>query len=446
MRAKLGIGPDGKVVLPQREAEALGLAAGDDVELRIARGSFALIAGANRSGQAYFGGSISALSAPEALYYAFTSLKTGVMLFAFGSEEDRKTAAANAKELRRKSIYFRDGQVVFASSSDPSDRLGAVLIRSELVAREDIERCGRLVQSGRPLGQALVDEGVLSAGQLYNGMVLQVREIVLAACLETEGEFTFLEGPFDERNAVRLQERTRDLLLEGMRRIDEFERLTTEWVPDRRALPRPTGATVEGLSAAEQYLLEKVDGIRSVRQVIDQSGLGLFLGTRALATLVQQGALEPMAPAAPKPGRVGAEQAEEEVFSITTELPPPAASKASGPFETYRRIFKRIFLGLVAKQVDAEERLNSYFDRLSEKQRPVFEGVRIGADGEIDVAQVLLNVTADGVYQGAAARARSLEALEAFLAFTLFEVKNCLPKAEAEALLREVGRMQMGKA
>ncbi len=438
MRAKLGIGPDGEVVLPQGDAEALGLVAGDEVEIQTARGAFALVAGADRVGQAYFAGSLSALSAPEALHYVFTSLKTGVMLFAFGTEGRRKTAAARADELRRKSVYFRDGQVVFASSSDPCDRLGSVLHRHEMLKRGDLERCGRLVASGRPLGQVLVDEGLLTAGQLYDGMTLQVREIVLAACLECEGEFTFLEGPFEEKNAVRLQERTRDLLLEGMRRIDEIERLAAEVVPDRDALLEPTGAAAVELSVVESILLEAVDGSRSVRQAIEESRLGLYHGMRAVVWLVGRGLVEPFAPRAAA--------AEEEVFSVTAEAPEAPAPRASGPFETYRRIFKRIFLELSAANADAQGRINSYFDRLSEKQRPLFEGVRMGEDGEIDVAQVLLNVSTGGVYQGAAARARALEALEAYLAFALFEVKNRLPKPEAEALLREVGRMQVGKA
>jgi hypothetical protein len=94
----------------------------------------------------------------------------------------------------------------------------------------------------------------------------------------------------------------------------------------------------------------------------------------------------------------------------------------------------------------AAGRLNTWFDRLPDKRRAIFEGVRLGDDGEIDVAAVLVNVNASGTYQGAAARARSLEALEEFLAFALFEAKNRLPKPEADRLLRQVGRMQVGKA
>ena len=55
---------------------------------------------------------------------------------------------------------------------------------------------------------------------------------------------------------------------------------------------------------------------------------------------------------------------------------------------------------------------------------------------------VVVNVTATGTYKGAAAKARSLEALEDLLAFALFEVKNCLPPAEAARVLERVARMQ----
>jgi hypothetical protein len=101
---------------------------------------------------------------------------------------------------------------------------------------------------------------------------------------------------------------------------------------------------------------------------------------------------------------------------------------------------------LAAAIPGAEQRLDSYFDRMAEGRRFVFEGVRFGAGGDIDVARVLANVTATGAYKGASAKARSLEGLEELLTFALFEVKNVLPRAEAEALLREVGKMQVGKA
>jgi hypothetical protein len=454
MRAKLSIGADGEVVLPPATAEALGVAPGDEVDLVSARGAFLLLAPAvgSASPRAALAGSLAALTVPEVVQFLFTTLKTGILLLAFGDEAERATAPREGPErIRRKTISFRDGQVVFASSSDPADRLGAVLWRHDLLSLADLERCSRLVRSGRPLGQILIDEGIVDSGQLYAGVALQVREILLNAFLEGVGEFAFLEGPHDDTNAVKLPERTRELLLEGMKRTDEADRLASE-LGGRAAVLSPTGATARALSEQEARLLEFLDGTRALDAAASASGVGLFYALRFASVLRSEGLIT-----GGFDERIG-ESSAEPVAPEVPPTPPPSPGAgppisaqraadpfASGPFETYRRIFRRVFSVLAAAQPDARARLNSYFDRLPERARPVFEGVRIDGEGEVDVAQVLLNVNATGAFKGAAARARSLEALEDFLAFALFELKNVLPRERAEAVLREVGRMQVGK-
>ena len=441
MRLKLGIGPEDRIVLPQRDAEGLGLVDGDEVEVHTVKGSFTLAARPSGATQPYFAGSLAALTVPEVFHIVFSALKSGALLLAFGSERERRADRPDTPEtLRRKTIFFRDGQVVFASSSDRADRLGAVLWRQGQVPREELERCGRMVRTGRPLGQVLVDEGIFTSGQLYAAMSRQVKEIALAAFLEPEGEFTFVEGPYEEKNAVKLPERTRELMLEGMKRVEALELIAQSEVPDREALVRLTGTVGKGLDARAERLLEVCDGTRTVRQVIEESQLGVFEGLKTLAALVRQGLVDRMAPRAPPPG------AEEEVFTVTAGAgAAPARDRPSGPFELYRRIFQYLFGELRQERVDARARLNSYFDKLPDAQQPLFQGVRLDEQGEVDVAQVLLNVSQGGQHKGAAARARALEALEAFLAFALFEVKNCLPRAKAESVLRKVGRMQVGK-
>jgi hypothetical protein len=374
LRTKLSVGREGEIAVPPRAAEALGLSGGGEVDLVTARGAFGLLVPARADApQAFFAGSLAALTVPEVIQFVHASLKTGVLLIAGG---EAGAPAGAPERLRRRSIYFRDGQVVFASSSHADDRLGPVLVRAGRIAEADLERCSHLVRSGRPLGQVLVDEGVLDAGRLYEGVTSQVREIVLAAFLEKQGEFAFLEGPFDESNAVKLPERTRDLLLLGLKRIEAAE-----------------GNRPEARDAA--------------------------------------------APA-PAPSPLEA--------ALQNAAAPRAAAKGGGPFETYRRILARVHAALAAEEPDAAGRLNTWLVRLPEKKRAIFAGVHFKPDGELDVARVLDNVNASGAYQGAAARARALEALEELLAFALFEAKNRLPRPQAETLLREVGRMQVGKA
>jgi hypothetical protein len=430
MRIRVVTGAEGEIVFPPREAEALGLAGGGEGDLVTAHGAFALVTPARPDQPAaWFAGSLAALTVAEVVQFVFTSLKTGVLLLAFGEGRGGE-APASPDQLRRKSIYFRDGQIAFASSSDRADRLGPVLFRAGLVSAADLQRCGQLVRSGRPLGQVLVDERLLSAGQLYEGVSLQVKEILLNACVETEGTFAFLEGAADERNAVKLPERTRDLLLEGLRRTEEADQLARE-LGGRSTVLAHSGRPVRTLTADEAAVLDAVDGMRSLPEVAFEASLGQLAMLRAAVALVRDGALARVTPGAAGDGDVG-------------EGPPTI--RITGPFDTYRRVFARVQEALGAVQPDPHRRLNSYFDRLPARNRAVFEGVRFGPDGDIAVAQVLDNVTRSGEYQGAAARARSLEALEDLLAFALFEVKNCLPRAAADAVLREVGHMQMGRA
>ncbi len=388
-----------------------------------------------RDGRPWLGGTLTALSILEVVQLIFTSLKSGVLRLSFARGSD----AAAGDRPHRRSFYFREGQLVFASSSEPCDRLGPVLWRAGLVGWEVLQRCSVGVESGQLLGQVLVNEGALTAGDLYAGVAAQVREILFEAFLDTEGEFLFVEGPHGELNEVRLPERTRELLLEGLKRVDEVEQLL--------ALVGGRGAVLTRASAppgeASEYtlrLLEALEGCPSFAEAADESRLGLLFALREAAALIGSGVLVRSARPAltPAPVRPASADAPPEA-ALSTARPP-------GPFELYRRIFLRVHAALAAARPGAEARLDSYFAGLPEQRRFLFEGVAFAADGDLDVGRVLANVTATGAYRGAAAKARSLEGLEDLLTFALFEVKNVLPRAAAEQLLREVGRMQVGKA
>ena len=366
MRLRLTIGREGEIAVPPREAESLGLSGGGPVDLASARGACALLVPArDDSPRSFFAGTLSSLTVAEVVQFVYSSLKTGVLLLSF-----RGDAAGDPGKLRRRSIYFRDGQVVFASSSDPRDRLGPVLVRQGLASQPDLERASRFVKSGRPLGQVLVDEGVITSAQLYEGVSAQVREIFLSSFEENDGEFAFLEGPTDESSQVKLAERTRDLLLAGLKRLDKAEQ----------------------------------------RRRADED-----------------------------------REAEDAEVAIEVGVPEPAAT-GGGAFDTYRRILRHAHSAMAPHVPDAVARINGWFDRLPDARRPLFANVSMSQRGEVDTARVLDNVTALGSHRGPAARARALEALEELLAFVLFEAKNTMPRPDAERLLREVGRMQVGKA
>ena len=369
MRTRLAIGPDDRVALPRHVADLLGLLDGDPVELKAVPGAFAVLQGAGQDAPApYLAGSLASLSAPEVFHFLATSLKTGTLLLSFGGGRDGPLPDA-PEGLRRKTVSFKEGQVTFASSSERADRLSPVLWRTGLVPAEELSRCGRLVQAGRPLGQVLVEEGLLDPGQLYAAMGLQVREIVLGAFLEDEGEFVFVEGRSDDRNAVRLRERTHELLLEGMRRRAEVDRLSAS-LPDRDAVarrrPGAEGEPSPAREAAPRGHRRRAHGASRARRVLARTPRGHRGSRGAGPGWVHRGRGAPR-----RAARAGA---------------PAPPIPAGGPFEAYARIIRHVYEELSRVQADAGRRLESFFERLPPERRAVFEGVRIDADGDIDVA------------------------------------------------------------
>jgi len=410
-----------------------------------------------RDGRPWLAGTLSALTIIEVVQLIFTSLKSGVLRLSYPGPG----GPAAGQRPHRRSLYFREGQLVFAASSEPCDRLGPVLWRAGLLGWETLVSCSAKVGPGRPLGQVLVDGGVITSGDLYAGVTAQVREILFEAFLDSEGEFLFAEGPHGELNQVRLPERTRALLLEGLKRVEEMERLLAV-VGGRGARLQRAAAPPSGASEHTLRLLEALEGSGTFAEAADESRLGLLMALREAVPLLEGGLLIRAKPAAAPPEiEVAVEPAvappeievdvepavaPPEIEVAVEPEPPPVAPRLTGAFELYRRIFRRVHAALSEARPGAERRLDSWFERVPESRRFVFDGVRFGADGDLDVARVVANVTGTGAYRGAAAKARSLEGLEELLTFALFEVKNVLPRAEAELLLREVGKMQVGKA
>jgi hypothetical protein len=94
-------------------------------------------------------GSIEETSVPELMRSVFGSGETGVLTF-------RRADVT-------KSVYLHMGRVVYAKSSDPSERLGEdLLLRGKITVRQYLE-ASKLIRPGRRLGAILLELGALEA-------------------------------------------------------------------------------------------------------------------------------------------------------------------------------------------------------------------------------------------------------------------------------------------
>lgn len=118
-----------------------------------------------------------------------------------------------------KSIHLKEGNIVYASSNLPGDRLGDMLLRLGRISPEQFHHSVELLRkTGRQQGAILVEEGYITAKELFEGLKDQVREIIYGLFLWEEGQYRFVEGGLPNR-AIPLQLDMVHLISEVLKRF-----------------------------------------------------------------------------------------------------------------------------------------------------------------------------------------------------------------------------------
>ena len=230
---------------------------------------------------AVLAGDLSEMQPSDLLNFLHQGRRTGVLL--------------SRSEGQERGIVLIDGNVAWACSTSPGERLGELLVRMGIVDRARVEKAlSDQAGSGQKkrIGQALVDLGVLGPAEVWNGLRHQVIEIFLGLLVARSGSFVFLRGIERESLPAQLALDTQGMLLDGLRRLDEMELYRTR-VPGLGTVPRRTGKPVAAaLEEEQQKILPLVDGSRSVGQLAMATALGEFDATRAVYKLVLAGHLD----------------------------------------------------------------------------------------------------------------------------------------------------------
>lgn len=179
-------------------------------------------------------------------------------------------------------VYFDHGRPVFASSNEPRDRMGDLLLREGKITTSQYERCQAVVAaSGRRMGEILVDLGYLKRRELLPAVRRHVEDIVYSLFGWERGTYYVVFDPQPSTERIRLSRHPAALILEGIRRkLDRtsLERLlgppsTVVEVHDRERL----GGIVNmgDLTLEERAALAAFDGQADLARVARIAGVDL---------------------------------------------------------------------------------------------------------------------------------------------------------------------------
>lgn len=160
----------------------------------------------------------------------------------------------------RHRIHVRDGSIVRADSSDPSLRLGVILVGRGLVAAAD--RDAALRQDGHRLGEALVAAGWIEGTLLERMLNVQAREIVYGAFGWEEGSYWFTKEEPEGCSGLGIS--LEHAAIEGLRRVDEMRMMASAPKPGLDAMAWPardgtlgSGASWRSLMATDSFEIQK---------------------------------------------------------------------------------------------------------------------------------------------------------------------------------------------
>jgi len=322
---------------------------------------------------------------------------------------------------RNDTIYFNEGHIVYAASSDPDMGLAETLLRSgELNLKQYENAMERLVVSRR-IGSLLCELGYLQPDELMRAIERQASAIVLNAMAYRSGNYTIeftMEFPAE---IVTLPLATERLMLDGVRHVEYWSLIWRGLSRFDRVLEQVPGADMRAynleLDDDENLILSLLTEPQTIEQLCARSYLTNFVTCRTLwgllsVNLVQDAAGEEMVE------KRAAEESEYELEAVV---------------ERYNGLFQTIF-GNVLQRIG--DHIYDFTDRvllhMSPDTMPYLSGMSLVNEARIDFDQLYNNLVASGSHDHAAVVQNVLNEL---LYGWILEIKAEFgPEAEAEVV------------
>ncbi len=354
-------------------------------------------------------GDLSSSGLPQVLRPLVRAHKTGVL---------RCT-----RERIVKTVYISEGRLIFATSTDPDDRLGEMLMRKGLITYRALQESILSLQVGKRQGTLLVESGAIRSRDLVEGVADQVQDIVHGLIQWESGQYEFAEGPLPSKEVIVLRMSTGDLLLEGVRRVQRWSRIKggVGGLDQKYALAPDSSAIVSALSLQKEELnlVASLDGVMTLEEICAASRQSDYLVCRALWGLWAAGVVD----------RVPQDAAAERKEKTEPHVERVRGAAIGREIERFNRLHSFLF-ELVGYEL--RERAAGFFERAfaqaSAEHPTLFEGVGVDGGGALDQVALRRNIVGGEIARYLGGLERLLDIEQALIREMMGERKAAIIK------------------
>jgi hypothetical protein len=193
----------------------------------------------------------------------------------------------------QKALYLRAGRVLFGSSNDPRDQLGAILIESGKITEEQLDDVNKKVGPGNPLAKALADSGIVSQRELSDAARAKVERILSDVLSYTSGSYEFEDGVLP-KGAVDLKLSPERLFLAAVRRVGDrgFVLRHLDGLDVVVSLKSELGDKLPEIEGELLGLNQHLDGLATLKDAASRAALDEFEAAKVACGLLFLGLAE----------------------------------------------------------------------------------------------------------------------------------------------------------
>ncbi len=227
-------------------------------------------------------GSLEDFQTSDVLLGLQRSVKTGVTYFKSGNVQ--------------KVVYFKSGDMIFATSNLVEDRLGDMLMREGRITLDQYNGSSEVLKSevqkqdDKRHGAVLVEMGFIKPKELFSVVKRSVELIILSIFSMRSGDFLFKEGELPTDEVITLQLSAANLIYRGVKAIDDISTIKSMCpaADDKITFSSDPLNLFQDLQFDEmdKKVLALVDGTKTFKETVDSSGLEPFEAMRLISALL----------------------------------------------------------------------------------------------------------------------------------------------------------------
>ncbi len=206
-------------------------------------------------------------------------------------------------------LFFREGKLVHATTSGRDAHLASVLARAGKLTNEQAEtiRTRAGAQADKELGMLLISAGHVTQRDILGSIRTDVLETVYGLFTWSDGQFHFEPNQLPADDAITVPIDLENIILEGSRRLKEWERLQEEVADLNMALkftdrPKHDWRGIN-LSADEWRVISYINPRNTIKQISQRYGMDDFQIRKIVYGLLQAGLVEMVEPEGALPRR-----------------------------------------------------------------------------------------------------------------------------------------------